>query len=131
MLRWIGRLSVLRKRIGESWMDLLTPIEANDAGFIANILVPMARQVIQQNNLVPPAVVDPFLVLGEADIQQALEGHNTQLRQAHQAQFPISDNLFALITCCLADLNEQQRERMSSTLAIRGIDIQGYTCYRP
>jgi hypothetical protein len=32
LLRWIGRFSVLRKRIGEAWMDLLQPItDTHDA----------------------------------------------------------------------------------------------------
>ena len=26
-LRWIGRISVLRKRLGEAWMDLIDPID--------------------------------------------------------------------------------------------------------
>ena len=127
MLRWIGRLSVLRKRIGEAWMDLFTPVPQNEPGFVQNILRPLARQQLAANGIQAPGNFDPFQVLVQADIDLAHEGHNAQLRQEHQDRFPISDNLFALITTCLADLNEQQRERMSSTLALRGFNIQGYT----
>jgi len=117
MLRWIGRLSVLRKRIGEAWMDLYTPTLQTEAGFVQNILRPLARQQLADNGIQVPGVFDPFQVLSQVDVDNALEALNTQLRQEHQDRFPISDNLFALITTCLADLNEQQRERMSSTLA--------------
>ena len=127
MLRWIGRLSVLRKRIGEAWVDLFIPVQQNDPGFVRNVLRPLAVQQLAANQIAAPANFDPFQVLVQADIDLAHEAHNTQLRQEHMERFPISDNLFALITTCLADLNEQQRERMSSTLALRGFNIQGYT----
>ena len=41
--------------------------------------------------------------------------------------FPLSDNLLALILTVLADLAESQRERVTSTLALRGRRIQEYT----
>ena len=70
------------------------------------------------------ATIVDLNLLQQADIDNALQGHNNQLRQEHQNRFPINDNLFALITTCLADLNEVMRERMSSTLAMRGISIE-------
>ena len=108
-------------------MDLFNPADVNDQVFIQQTLVPAALQLANMNGMALAPNFDPFQVLGQADIDTALEGHNNQLRQEHQNRFPISDNLFALITTCLADLNEVQRERLSSTMALRGFNIQGYT----
>jgi hypothetical protein len=48
MLRWIGRFSVLRKRLGEAWMDLYVDVPAEDQVFTENVLRPLAIQVLQQ-----------------------------------------------------------------------------------
>ena len=42
LLRWIGRFSVLRKRVGESWMDLFTPVVATEPAFVQAVLMPAA-----------------------------------------------------------------------------------------
>ena len=52
---------------------------------------------------------------------------NDQKRRAHRDQFPLSDHLFTLMTLVQADLTEQQRERLTSHLAIRGIPLRNYT----
>jgi hypothetical protein len=41
--------------------------------------------------------------------------------------FPLSDHLFTLMTIVQADLPKQQRERLTSHLAMRGIPLQNYT----
>ena len=46
---------------------------------------------------------------------------------AHRDNFPLSDHLFSLMTIAQADLAEQQRERLTSHFAIRGIPLQNYT----
>ena len=91
MLRWIGRLSVLRKRIGEAWMDLFIPVPAQDQNFINNVLRPLARQQLLANGIQPPGAFDPFQVLDGGDIEAALDQHNAQLRAEHMERFPISD----------------------------------------
>ena len=40
MLRWVGRLSVLRKRLQEAWLDLCDLPEANNLTFIDTWLIP-------------------------------------------------------------------------------------------
>ena len=104
-----------------------SPVQQNDPGFVQHVLRPLAGIQLAANGINPPPNFDVFQVLLQGDIDASLEGHNNQLRQEHMDRFPVSDNLFALITTCLADLNEQQRERMSSTLALRGFNIQGYS----
>ena len=123
MLRWLGRYAVMRKRLADSWMDLFKPALQNDPTFQRVVLGPMA---VQHAHATGSTIVDVGLLL-QADVDNALQGYNNQLRQEHQNRFPINDNLFALITTCLADLNEVMRERMSSTLAMRGIRIEAMT----
>ena len=48
LLRWIGRFSVLRKRLAEAWNDLIDPVEIDDIRFIDNRLVPMAQLAADQ-----------------------------------------------------------------------------------
>ena len=40
---------------------------------------------------------------------------------------PLNDNLFALTVVVLADLQEAQRERFSSTMSLRGLTISDYS----
>ena len=64
----------------------------------------------------PPMSVEEFLI-----------GYNDMRRTVHQNGFPLSDNLFALIFTVLADLTEQQRERMQSATSLQGQRVQDYT----
>ena len=43
-------------------------------------------------------------------------------KRRHQQSFPINDNLFALMFTVQADLSEQQRERLTSHMTLRGIE---------
>jgi hypothetical protein len=107
-LRWIGRISVLRKRLGEAWMDLIDPIDQTNPEFVIHF-----RNLAQQGGNPDPAV--------------ELTASNAARVAVHQNSFLVNDNLFALILTVLADLNEVQRERMTSTLALRGQRINIYT----
>ena len=62
-----------------------------------------------------------------ADPQDAYQAWLDRRRRRHETQFPISDNLFALMFTVQADLNEYQRERLTSHMTIRGILVQNYT----
>ena len=111
MLRWIGRFSVLRKRLYESWMDLLQPIPANHP------------QVLQGIQLAQQAAGDDVMIDPNDIHQQAL---NRQ-RADHEARYPFNDHLLSLIFTCLADLAESQRERMQSTMSLRNFTVENYT----
>ena len=113
LLRWIARFAVIRKRVGDAWMDLLEPVDENDLAFQGGY---NARAVaLAAQNQQPP------------DIPVALVEYNEAQRTAHAGRFPINDNLMALTFTCLADLSETQRERLTSTLTLRGMDVQRYT----
>jgi hypothetical protein len=113
LLRWIGRFAVLRKRLADSWMDLFEPTLANDPAYYQAY-----KEQAQQANGAgqPPVSVDEFLI-----------GYNDMRRFVHQAGFPVSDNLLALIFTVLADLTEPQRERMQSAMSLEGQRVQDYT----
>ena len=113
ILRWIGRLTVVRKRLQDSWMDLLAPTNEQDPVFQQDLIdVNIERQANGQ------AVVDA---------QTAYPQWVNRRRRRHEEQFPISDNLFALMFTVQADLNEHQRERLTSHMTIRGVNVQQYT----
>jgi hypothetical protein len=59
--------------------------------------------------------------------EEAVVEYNNTRRIQHMNRFPINDNLMSLIFIVLADLNETQRERMTSTLTLRGRTVQTYT----
>ena len=48
----------------------------------------------------------------------------------HSRSFPINDNLFALMVSVQADLSEQQREKLSAHMTMRGIQLQDYTFHQ-
>ena len=112
-LRWIGKLQVQRKRLQDAWMDLLIPATVADPTFRLQLTEHHAAQMQLGEALVDPDV--------------ALERWNRNLREQHRQLFPLSDNLYALIFIVLADLSEHQRERLTSTLTLRGFDVQTYT----
>jgi hypothetical protein len=115
-VRWLGRFSVLRKRLAESWMDLLEPAGQNDPTFVGQVLANAAQLAARNGQQIDQAAHDALL--DEIDRTR---------RREHGERFPLQDNLFALILTVLADLNEQQRERMTSTMALRGARIDAYT----
>ena len=62
------------------------------------------------------------------DIQEGLlQEYNDRRQREHARAFPLNDNLFALIFLVLADLSEVQRERITSTLTLRGLRVEEYT----
>ena len=48
-------------------------------------------------------------------------------KRKHMATIPINDNLFSLMVTVQADLSEQQREKLTTHMSLRGITLQGYT----
>ena len=122
-------MQVLRKRIIDAWMDTFHPdppdnpdcqlaLIADNAGMQADGLV--AQQQVVQAGFRP----QPIVLFA---IEEGLERWNNRRRAVHRDNFPLSDHLFTLMTIVQADLTEQQRERLTSHLAIRGIPLPNYT----
>ena len=93
-------------------------MQVENAGLQADGLV--AQQQALQQGFQPQPIV---LFIPE----EGLERWNNRRRAVHRDNFPLSDHLFTVMTIVQADLTEQQRERLTSHLAIRGIPLQNYT----
>jgi hypothetical protein len=113
MVQWIGRFSVSRKRLSEAWMDLFEPVDAENGEF---------RETLAERNRELRRNGQPAIALDDG-----LAFWNMRMKEQHQERFPISDNFTAQLFIVLADLNEQQRERLTSTLALRNLKLQNYT----
>ena len=59
----------------------------------------------------------------EASVETVWRVH----RRARVAQFPISDNLAALMALVMADLSESQRETLTNLIFQRGVDLTTIT----
>ena len=98
-------------------MDLLEPayVDLSDASFQAQYNAEAADAA----TMIPPHAVP--------DVQVALAKWNVHRQEEHKSRFPLNDNLWSMVFYCLADLKEDQRERMSSTLQLQGYRVQTYT----
>ena len=112
LLRWIGRMAVTKKRLEEAWMDVFVPMEGTDPVFLQ-----MVDEALRTGRRRDP----------QEEGQEFLDTLNGLGREQHRGAFPFTDNLFTLIFIVLADLNETQRERLTSHLSLRGIALPGYT----
>ena len=111
-LTWITRFRVLRKRVLDAWQDLFEEATDTDSGFTTAY----AQAEAQATRSAPAPTRAAFL-----------KEYNEQLEKQHKAEFPLNDNLWALTFYCLADLKEDQRERLGSHLHMKDYKIKNYT----
>ena len=116
LLRWMGRFGVLVKRLKESWMDCLTTLSMEQIIVHPEYIALMRRAEQNRNGY-----------LDEEEQQQVVQEFLRARRQAHENRFPFNDNLMALVMVVQADLTEQQRERMTSTMVTQGVHVENYT----
>ena len=79
MVKWIGKFSLLQKRLRDAWMDMLPTSATSEE--------------------VP----------------------------THGRRFPFRDNLTTLMFTVAGDLGEAQRERLTSSLSPKGMNVNVYT----
>ena len=113
LIRWVGKFLVTKKRVLDVGMDLHEPVDETDPMFGPNYQ--------QRTNEMIHAGLQPV------PITDALDERNTRSLQRHKERFPPTDNLMALVFAVIADLTENQRERMATTLSVRGYRVQTYT----
>ena len=77
MLRWIGRLSVIKKRVQDAWMDLMPPYTRFSDAFMHDFAI------LQTTNR-------------EVDEGQAFSEWYEREKTGHSRSFLINDNLFRL-----------------------------------
>jgi len=77
----------------------------------------------QQVAMAGVQLVPIILFTGEGGVER----WNNNQRRVHRDRFPLSDHLVSLMTIVQSDLTEQQRERLTSHLAIKGLPLRNYT----
>ena len=116
-VKWIGKFTVMKKRLLECWMDLMPEHTKQSPNYIADV----ARQSAENLQKNPPeAVLDP-------DDDAVFDEWKTRIRQKHAAAFPLGENLISWVFIVASDLTEPQRERLTSTMTLKGIRIENYT----
>ena len=152
MLQWIPRVQIKKKRTFDAWMNcakLCTDKEdetyrkfvegentkkatASTASAGARSVGPTPAEAAKSkapSKTSPPepassaSAGEPEVVKLSAEDDETLELYNDFLRAAQKKKFPLNDNVMALLFLVSADLNEQQRERLISTLTLQGITI--------
>ena len=129
--RWMTRFQLTANRLIESWMDLVPDFDLTTPDVIAAIAQRRVAHEEQQQNLAgiaaatpgaPPHVNVPWN--GEMSRQVLVQLNNARRQQ--QRQFPLSDNLSALIFVSLADLTQDQRNTLTSIMTHRGRTLAQY-----
>eukprot|EP00435_Cladocopium_sp_Y103_P029203 s108_g7.t1 len=119
-VHWIGRFEIAQKRLLAPWSDLLDLSDLPDVGAADFLAAITAAQQAEMANLPDDDAHRACQVtLRETTIANR--------RRDHMAMFPLSGNLMSWIFLAQADLNEQQRERLVSSMNIRQISMPQYT----
>ena len=109
MVEWIGRSTLLLKRLKNAWMDRL-PLSAmsheqGDTQYRADV----SRENDERQRRGEEA-----LIYSEATKDQR---HGTEITN-HERSFPLTDNLTTLMFIVASDLSNIQRERLANTLSL-------------
>ena len=119
MVKWIGKLSLLLKRLKDAWMDMLPMSSMSETRrqslYQADVERENGDRRIRNHELLDP------------EAPEAREGWNATQITAHEALFPFSDNLTTLMFIAASDLSEAQRERLTSSLSLWGLEVTAYT----
>ena len=94
-------------------MDLSTYEDGSSREFQAWLQIQIDQSLAQDQQM-----PDTVLLLQEYQAEQ---------RRQQEGRFPLNDFLLSLIFVCLSDLSEQQRERLNTFFANRGVNLMGYT----
>ena len=129
--RWMTRFQLTANRLIESWMDLVPDFDLTTPDVIAAIAQRRVAHEEQQQKLAGIAAATPGasphvnVPWNDEMSRQVLVQLNNARRQ-QQRQFPLSDNLSALIFVSLADLTQDQRNTLTSIMTHRGRTLAQY-----
>ena len=112
MMKWMTRFQILLQRLMSSWMDILEPVTQAH---------PQVQAQMQAD-----AVMNGVAPTAER-IQEIMQTIDGNLRTFHQNDFPLGENLIALLMLSLADLSQDQRNTLTSLMTHRGRVLQQYT----
>ena len=112
MMKWMTRFQILLQRLMSSWMDMLDPVTQ---------VHPQVQAQMQAD-----AAMTGVAPTAER-IEEIMQNVNGSMRILHQNDFPLGENLIALLMLSLADLSQDQRNTLTSLMTHRGRVLQQYT----
>ena len=130
--RWMTRFQLTANRLIESWMDLIPDLDIQAPEVIAAIAQRRTANEEQQQNLAGIAAATPgaqphvAVPWNDELSRQVFVQLNNARRQQQRTQFPLSENLSALIFVSLADLTQDQRNTLTSIMTHRGRTLAEY-----
>ena len=111
MVSWIGMLSLLLKRLRDTWMDMFPMSAMSETRKQNQYLADVTRN---------EAMLDP-------DSPETRDRWNATEVTTHQRLFPFDDNLTTLMFIVSSHLSEAQRERLTSSLSLQGVNVTAFT----
>ena len=116
MVKWIGKFSVLLKRLRDAWMDMLPMSAMSGTRKQYQNLADVTRgnEERQRRN---EEMLDP-------DAPETREGWNVTQVKTHERLLPFNDNLTTLMFIVASDLSEAERRRLTSSLSLLRIRLK-------
>ena len=119
MVKWIGKFSLLLKRLRDAWMDMFP-------------LSTMSEERRQNQYL---ADVTPENVERQSRSAEFLDPNAPETRDKwyatqvshHEKLFPFGDNFTTLTFMVVSDLSEAQGETLTCALSLQGMNVTAYT----
>ena len=97
-VKWIGKFTVVQKRVMEAWMDLLPQTTRQSPEYL--------EDVRHQNEINRVSGVNML----DSDAVVVYNAWLQRRHQRHQDRIPLGENLWALVFLVVSDLTETQRE---------------------
>ena len=127
MVNWIEKMSLLLKRLKDSWMDMSPTTDRYHLH---------RRETRRQNQF--HADMTAEVKKNEAEVRNFClriywkqeKGGMPHRWSPTKGFFPFSENLTTLMFIGANDLGENQRERLTSSLSIQGMDVTTFTFNR-
>ena len=112
MVKWIGKFSLILKRLKDSWMDVL-PMSALSEEQRQNQHLADVAQENGDRQTRSVELLDP-------NSQATRDRWNATQVNNHERLFPFSENLTTLMFIVASDLSEAPREGLTSSFSLRG-----------
>ena len=119
MVKWIGKFSLLLKRLRDAWMDMLRLSTVSEELRQNQYLADVTQEKVERQTR-NAYVLDPNAP------ETRDNGYATQVSN-HESLFPFGDNLTTLMFIVAGDLSGGQRERLTSSLSLQGMNVTAYT----
>ena len=108
MVDWIGKFDLLLKRVKDSWMDMLPLSSMTERQRESQHQADIARVNVERTGRNQLAL--------DTNAQETMDNWHATHAATHGSLFPLSDDLTTLMFIVGSDLDEAQRERLTSAL---------------